>query len=136
MGISGISSHPIDYPAINVTLGLNYNVDYVDSVNQGENALHAFVVNFISSACGGTTYLYLAGYSQGAEVVDAVYQGLSLAHRARIGGVVLFGDPRFYGQQGNPVDQGTYDQRLSGVAPRQFNPPEGTFGTLVPLQRG
>ena len=123
----------IDYPAVSVQpVNYNYNLKYSDSVNRGENALTDFIATYLNSPCGQTTDLYLAGYSQGAEVVDGAFQHMLTANqKARIAGVVLFGDPRFNGRQGKPVDQGTYDASLSGVTRRQFHPSVGTFGTLV-----
>jgi hypothetical protein len=44
---------------------------------------------------------------------------------------VLFGDPRFNSAQELPVDVGTFNHSLDGVAPIQFHPSTGSFGALV-----
>jgi hypothetical protein len=122
----------IDYPAVDVhPWEPRYNRNYEHSVERGEGALREFMVNFSKSRCGRSAYVYLVGYSQGAEVVDGVFQSLDAAHKARVGGVVLFGDPRFNPAQTLPVDVGTFDHSKSGVAVYQFRPPTGTFGTLA-----
>jgi hypothetical protein len=120
----------IDYPAVAVNPEeLTYNANYVKSVDQGAAALRAFIGSSIRHC--SNTYIFLAGYSQGAEVIDDVIQGLATQQRERIGGVALFGDPRFNPGQVASVDVGSYNHSLSGVAPHQFHPPDGTFGTLI-----
>ena len=123
----------IDYPAIDVNpLNPGYNTEYEQSVIAGAQALRATIARDIHSYCGARTQLVLSGYSQGAEVVDDVFQNLlTEKQKARIKGVVLFGDPRFNPAQTLPVDVGTFNHSLVGVAPYQFHPPTGTFGTLV-----
>jgi len=129
----GVGNKAIDYPAINVPndpLTRSYRDGYVDSVAQGVEALHDFVATF-QQKCGGTPLL-LSGYSQGAEVVDDWLMGaLSNGQRANVAGVALFGDPRFNPAQVLPVDVGTFNHRFGGIGIYQFQPPIGTFGTLV-----
>jgi hypothetical protein len=122
----------IEYPAVNVhPWEPRYNANYINSVTQGTSALRLFVINHLRSRCSKTR-LVLAGYSQGAEVVDDVLQAsLTSGEQANIVGVVLFGDPRFNPTQALPVDVGTFDHALSGISPYQYQPPSGTFGTLA-----
>ena len=130
---------PLDYTAVPVQWWhpITYDSHYIESVNDGIAELRASIDGFISSPCGNGTLIYLAGYSQGAEVVDDVLQTLTPRTNARIDGVVLFGDPRFNPTQAPDVDQGSYRHTLSGVAPSQFAayygayPVVGAFGTLV-----
>jgi hypothetical protein len=142
-----IRATAIDYKAVAVEFGKllslkfwkpSYDDDYITSVNEGVVELRASIVNFVASPCGSRTYIYLAGYSQGAEVIDDLLQTLSPRLKARVDGVVLFGDPRFNAKQAAGVDQGSFSPTLSGIAPLQFKvyrPRVGVFGTLVGYYR-
>ena len=78
-------------------------------------ALTNDINSWIAGPCGTTTYIYLIGYSQGAQVVGDVCQShLSSAAQARVQGVALIADPRFYPSEPSGVDVGTY-QHLTGV---------------------
>lgn len=122
----------IDYPAVDVNpLNPKYNSDYIDSVTRGEDALEAALSTFASGPCAKRSRLFLAGYSQGAEVVDDVFQTLPTRPKQLVDGVVLFGDPRFDPSQVLPVDVGTFSHSHGGVTPYQFHPAVGSFGTLV-----
>jgi hypothetical protein len=123
----------IDYRAIDVNWWKpNYYVhsrgSYKDSVKTGYAALLAYIKYYVHhNPCGGTTYVYLAGYSQGAQVVADVYQNqqynqssspahrLTKAEKSRIKGVVLFGDPRFNGRQRGSVNAGTFRADRYGI---------------------
>jgi hypothetical protein len=107
------SAERIEYPAIDV-LSPSI-VEYNWSVGLGISALMARISSFLAD-CHHTP-LFLIGYSQGAQVVGDVYlHWLSSAARARITGVVLFGDPEFWGGQGAPIDVGSYDPSLNGIS--------------------
>ncbi|WP_405779827.1 cutinase family protein [Streptomyces sp. NBC_00859] len=67
---------------------------YTNSVQMGQIAL-TNEIDSIESACGSSTTIILAGYSQGAQVTANAYQALTSAQLADIGGVALFGDPLF-----------------------------------------
>lgn len=122
----------VEYPAVDVRpLNPKYNSDYIDSVTRGQDALEKAVATFASGPCAKRSRLFLAGYSQGAEVVDDVFQALPTRPRQLVDGVALFGDPRFDPAQALPVDVGTFNHSHGGVAPYQFHPAIGTFGTLV-----
>ena len=128
--IAGAQSDAIDYPAVDVRPGPGYNRNYINSVTQGINALYGYIVTFIERC--GSTPLLLAGYSQGAEIIDDVLEDLvSEDQREHIAGTVLFGDPRFSPGNIPPIDQGTYDDEKGGISRVQFSPPTGKFGTLV-----
>jgi hypothetical protein len=130
--VPGAHSEAINYPAVDVNpLNPKYNSDYIDSVTRGTDALEARIVAFANGACATRSRLFLVGYSQGAEVVDDVLATLPSRLSRLVDGVVLFGDPRFNSAQELPVDVGTFNHSLDGVAPYQFHPPTGTFGTLV-----
>jgi Cutinase len=92
----------------------DYGVSYRNWVAMGvADLLKQVRASF--SRCPGSG-VYLAGYSQGAQVVADTYQSkLSVVEKARIGGVVLFGDPLFEGDQGGPIDLGSYSRRLNGI---------------------
>jgi len=120
----------INYPAIDVRpWSYHYNLQYVDSVTRGESSLYRFIASFTSSCT--TSVVFLAGYSQGAEVVDGVFQTLNPKLKPHVAGVVLFGDPRFDPAQTKPVDVGSFNPGKSGISIYQFQPPTGTFGTLA-----
>lgn len=121
----------IDYWAVDVRpWEPDYNHHYISSVTQGVNDLYARIVIF-ERRCAGVPLL-LAGYSQGAEVVDDALQGpVSSRQRGGIAATALFGDPRFSPINRKPLDQGDYDDRYGGISRLQFIPPAGTFGTLM-----
>lgn len=115
--VPGTTIHPIDYPAVGVLYGgLQYPAEYAKSISAGKISLSNYITDFLAGPCAKTTYLYLIGYSQGAQVIADVYETLGTAPRGRIGGVTLLGDPRFYGHQGDPVAVGTYNPKKNGVA--------------------
>jgi hypothetical protein len=132
MKVLSMHGTPIDYPAIGFPDFLNKK-KYMYSVNTGDVELYVLITKFAKSPCGQKTSIYLAGYSQGAQVVDDVLQMLSRSPsiKKRINGVVLFGDPRFNAKQSGGVDQGSFSRSLSGITRFQFPKPNGTFGTLV-----
>jgi hypothetical protein len=118
----------IPYPAVpvldaiddGITGGVNYPASRIDGiVSLGDALDHEFKV------CP-STWMVLAGYSQGADVVatylanDATPEVLS-----RVAGVALFGDPRF-----NPadkaVDAGSFNPRYGPLYGRFGVPPDWT----------
>jgi alpha-tubulin suppressor-like RCC1 family protein len=131
-GNPSVQATSIDYLAVAVkVLRPSYyvgNKSYDASVKDGIKKLKTAITSFVTSPCGRTTYLYLAGYSQGADVVADSYQALNSKQRARIGGTVLIADPRFNGVQGTPIEVGTYRTDTNGIAaqppfaPRVFLP--------------
>jgi Cutinase len=107
------SAERIEYPAIEIKLPTI--VEYNWSVGLGVNALTVRINSFLSEC--HSTPLFLLGYSQGAQVVGDVYlHRLSDAARARVTGIVLLGDPEFWGGQNAPVDVGSYDPALNGIS--------------------
>ena len=121
---SGVGNQTINYWAVNVNpWEPAYFPDYMSSVKQGIANLGDAVTTFRKS-CGGTPIL-LAGYSQGAEVIDHwLSSGASLKD---IVGVTLLGDPRFNPGNGTTIDRGTYNKSLYGVS-YTFFPHIGMFG--------
>lgn len=106
----------IDYPSVGFPDFLDSS-KYEASLVEGTFTLYHSITDFVNSSCGKTTGIYLAGYSQGANVIDDVLEMLkhSPSVEARIRGVVLFGDPRFNPSE-TSVDQGSYDSRHGGIA--------------------
>jgi hypothetical protein len=108
---------PVDYPAVAVRWWdpNYYRGNYTESVREGTTRLKRHILDFIGSGCGATTFLYLVGYSQGAQVVGDAYQGLAADEQQRVAGVALIADPKFNGLEGAPVDVGTYKAWRFGV---------------------
>jgi hypothetical protein len=108
---------PIDYPAIAVRWWdpTYYTGNYTKSVRAGRTALANYITQFLSSSCGTSTYLYLVGFSQGAQVVGDVYQNLPFGQRSRVKGVTMIADPKFHGLEGSPVNVGTYEFLRNGI---------------------
>jgi hypothetical protein len=113
-----VHTEPINYTAIGVDWWdpSYYGWKYQLSVDDGDVKLYSAIQSFLKSGCSGT-YIYLIGYSQGAQVAGDVYQALSSAQQKRIGGVALIGDPEFKGSQGEPVNWGSYNPTMNGVYP-------------------
>ena len=114
---SGVGNQTVDYWAVDVNAWEpKYFANYVTSVTQGVRNLNSDVNGF-RAACPDKP-IALAGYSQGAEVIDHwINDG---ANRKNIVGVALLGDPRFDAQNGAPLDQGNYNHRLNGVSYAYF----------------
>jgi hypothetical protein len=121
---SGVGNETINYWAVDVNpWEPKYFPDYMSSVRQGVSNLAAAVSAF-RARCGSTPMI-LAGYSQGAEVIDHwLDSGASIQN---VAGVALFGDPRFNPNNGAPIDQGSYNRSLAGVSNTYF-PRVGGFG--------
>lgn len=100
-GTSGITNYSLPYqaaPALALIDGAyGGNESYWQSVTQGEAMLETLLQRQ-EQACPSQR-IFLAGYSQGAEVVGNAISD-DPAVDASIAGVVLFGDPRF-----NPASQ-------------------------------
>lgn len=110
---------PVDYLAIPVNWShpSYYTSGYRKSVASGVKALTKGVGDFLSGSCRKRTRVELVGYSQGAQVVADTYQHhLSDNERIHIEHIALLGDPEFYGGQRGPVDVGTYNRLLNGIA--------------------
>jgi hypothetical protein len=100
----------IDYQAIPVAwANVSYYIRrYHDSVDSGITKLDSEITNFVAGPCGQTTYIYLMGYSQGADVVAETYQRrLGSSERSRVQGIALLGDPHFNPSEAN-VDVGGF----------------------------
>jgi len=119
---SSIPAEYVDYQALAVEWwDPSYYTDrYNRSVGTGINSLLAHVEGFLNTC--HSSDLVLAGYSQGAQVVaDTYQQHMSAAEQARVIGIVLFGDPRFKGGQGAPIDVGSYDHSLNGIVAQTYH---------------
>lgn len=116
--VPSVHGEPINYTAIGVDWWdpSYYGSLYQESVDNGETKLYSAIQSFLKSGCSGT-YIYLIGYSQGAQVVGDVYQDLDSTEQKRVGGVVMIGDPEFKGSQGEPVNWGSYNSALNGIYP-------------------
>jgi hypothetical protein len=111
--VSGTQSFPVDYPAIPIAAGGRvYLEEYVKSVARGQEALDAFLTQFIVEC--PHTYVILAGYSQGAQVAGDEFAYLTSYEKSHIAALVLIGDPRFNPNQPE-VNEGNYNKNLSGI---------------------
>jgi hypothetical protein len=119
--VPGTAIHEINYAAIPVGYGglWHYKADYKQSVQDGVNKLTSYANAFFASSCANLptnpTRLFMAGYSQGAEVVGDVYQSLGPGKKAKVGGISLIADPRWNKLQGSPVSVGDYNPNLNGT---------------------
>jgi hypothetical protein len=125
-----VAAAPINYQAIPIKWWdpTSYGIRYADSVNTGKEALVTYIRNFVNSSCGKITFLYLIGYSQGAQVVGDVYEnyGSKLTSKERksrlyeeehkrIAGIAMIADPKFKGSQRGPVNVGSYNRKWNGA---------------------
>ncbi|WP_210418858.1 cutinase family protein [Pseudarthrobacter sp. NIBRBAC000502770] len=108
-----IEPHGIDYQDIGFPDFLSKSL-YTGSFEDGVTK----TTQYLASRCKSETYV-LAGYSQGADAMMAVYDRMTLAQKNRVVGVALFGDPNF-NPKASPLDEGTYYMRPAG---------HGIFGT-------
>jgi hypothetical protein len=113
-GRDRITSYGLPYPAAGLEplsqLAQVFAGPYADSVRRGEELL-VQLLNNQTNACPDQEF-FLAGYSQGAEVIGNVLSRTDPTISARILGAVLFGDPQF-----NPtseVDRGTFNHDYGG----------------------
>lgn len=113
--ITAGNAFAVDYPAIPVGYALqDYTGAYNNSVTAGENTLETDLLSQWHEC--PNTYVVLAGYSQGAQVVANVADGLNRHWRNQIAAVALFGDPEFNPYQPK-VDAATgYFPWLYGIA--------------------
>ena len=122
--LSAVGNETVDYWAVDVNVWEpKYFPNYMSSVKQGLTNLGDAITDF-RKRCGSSP-MVLAGYSQGAEVIDHWLN--SGADRKNVVGVALLGDPRFNPDNGTTIDQGTYNKHLYGVS-YTFFPPIGMFG--------
>ena len=111
--LPGIDIAEVNYQAISVGYGAtDYGSDYVLSVNDGIQKLDAIFSHDIAQC--QNTYVALAGYSQGAQVVGDEYLSLPAVEKSRVAAVVMIGDPKFNPDQ-PIVDVGDYNPLLSGI---------------------
>ncbi|GAC1369722.1 MAG: hypothetical protein NVSMB39_1880 [Candidatus Saccharimonadales bacterium] len=109
----GLKTEAINYRAIPVApQHFTYSQDYVNSVERGVQKLLRGLRQYFRDC--PHAYALVAGYSQGAEVVDQAYGRLSYQERLHISSVTLFGDPRFNPDQ-TLVDQGDFSARYQGI---------------------
>lgn len=114
--VPGSRSAPIAYTAIKVDfanlLG-SYGPDYADSTADGQKKLRKALVDFWTGC--PSTYVIIAGYSQGAHVAGDVTEGLTLQQRKHVAALLLFGDPRFNPKEKKAnVPSAGYSSKLSG----------------------
>lgn len=105
---------PVVYPSAKHFLSfLNYiSYQYHRSEITGIKNLTKTVNAFIS-ACP-SSYVAMAGYSQGAQVVgDTFLSHMTAAQQARVAGIIMLGDADFNGH--SSVDIGSYSSGLNGV---------------------
>ena len=119
--VPGAKAEEVNYPAIPVVypsakhipsflqyIATRYHASEITGIKNLTNAVSTFI-----SACPAS-YVVLAGYSQGAQVVgDTFLSHLTAAQRARIAGIAMLGDADFNGH--SSVDIGSYSSGLSGV---------------------
>jgi hypothetical protein len=111
--VPGLSAEALDYPAIPVDMvHPTYPANYVDSVWDGKNRLLDHVGKFIS-ACP-TSYVVLAGYSQGAEVVQTAYLEMADSTKKHVASVDFFGNPLFNPKQPS-INIGNFNPKLAGI---------------------
>jgi hypothetical protein len=111
-----LATTPIEYPAVAVGYSgpLYYKSTYKNSVAAGKNTLQTALLIFWSKC--PRTYVMLAGYSQGAQVAGDVADTLTMAQRAHVAAVALFGDPRFNPLQPQVDVPGLgYNPNLEGI---------------------
>lgn len=119
--VPGAMAQEVNYPAIPVVYPsakhllsfFNYiNTQYHTSEITGIKNLAKAVSAFISDC--PASYVVMAGYSQGAQVVgDTFLSHMTAAQQARVAGIALLGDADFNGH--GTVDVGDYSSGLSGV---------------------
>ena len=88
----------LNYPAVFLQPGNPQAASYASSLSIGTNNLRGEIEN-LTVNCPQTNIL-LAGYSQGAHVINNVLRndgGLSAAAKAHVRAVVMFGSPTFHG---------------------------------------
>lgn len=84
-----------------------------NSVGDGSRWLVDFVDRHSKSRCRSKTKLILAGYSQGAAVVNFAWKSMSHKQRSTVARLVVFGDPLFTDFPNAYID---YDTTRSGAA--------------------
>ncbi len=126
----GLHAAEVDYPAISVLYAWQKYTDaYIASRVAGENALQTDLITFWHQC--PKTYVVLAGYSQGAQVVGNVADTLQPADRARIAAVALFGDPKFNPRQPQVDVAATgYSPSRDGIVMHWHLPPPGMHDQL------
>ena len=120
-GVPGATAEEVNYPAIPVVypsarhlpsflhyIATQYHTSEITGIKHLAKAVSQFI-----SACPAS-YVALAGYSQGAQVVgDTFLSHLTPAQQARVAGIALLGDADFNGS--SSVDIGDYDRTENGV---------------------
>jgi cutinase len=122
-----MSEVPVDFPAVPIDGSIpawltaagavtGLGTTYRNSVNEGSEAAIS-EVEAIRAACPDTQII-LGGYSQGAQALDGALQTMSAADKGAVVSVLLFGDPKFNGDD-SKADLGGYDPNHYGL----FAPP-------------
>jgi hypothetical protein len=119
-----VFSRSVIYPAVslgpaNLTgagLRIGRLGKYHDSVTEGKRWMREQLRDLL--ACEAPkSWIVLIGYSQGAQVIGDVFQGMTSQQRDRVVGVVLFGDPYFNGRSLGGV--GSFRRTNDGVLGRR-----------------
>jgi len=103
---TGLIGVGISYPAVPVdfpNLATSYPVDYANSVQMGVSALRTELES-AAALCPAEQFI-IAGYSQGAQVVNEALSGVSREIVGRVRSKILFGDP-LYNHNNVPENQG------------------------------
>ena len=110
-GNTSITEYGLPYQAAPALALIDGNSEsYYQSEAQGEGMLENILI--AQEAGCPNQQIFLAGYSQGAELVGNVISN-DTSVDGSIVGVALFGDPRF--NPSSQADQGNYDPGLDGV---------------------
>jgi alpha-tubulin suppressor-like RCC1 family protein len=112
---TAVTGYGVIYPDPAVAEYWNNAPVYLDSVTKGVAA----GLRYISGRCK-TEKLVLAGFSQGADVAQLLYDSLSSSVRKRVVGLIQFGDPHF-NPNIHPVDQGDYGNFSGILGPRSVD---------------
>ncbi|MGO9972663.1 MAG: cutinase family protein [Solirubrobacteraceae bacterium] len=118
-----ITGRGIQYPAVGIAPSLTRDAlelhflssQYLDSVIAGMNSgVAALTALARSMGCSRWTVV-LAGYSQGAEVMRRVLDGLPPAVQKHVATMIFFGDPYFYPREEHVTAEGGYDRDDVGI---------------------
>ncbi|OZC96794.1 hypothetical protein CH281_23335 [Rhodococcus sp. 06-221-2] len=107
----------VAYPAIEVTASADYIFgDYRDSVQIGADNLTR-IMKALSAKCKGETRVVLAGYSQGANVINRYLVDNGTSEDAKsVKSVLYLGDPNAQPKRGGERHEGTAFNYLGVVA--------------------
>jgi Cutinase len=119
--VPGAVAEQVNYPAIPVVypsakhlkafllyIATRYHTSEIAGIKNLTKAVGSFISNCPAS------YIVMAGYSQGAQVVgDTFLSHMTAAQRARVAGIAMLGDADFNGH--SPIDIGNYSSGLNGI---------------------